>query len=74
MINITNFTKQQKGEQVDWQIHYQELYSKRLAGFTNMAAKEQLFADKATEMGLTPELVKTFYISNKPSRVKSGDT
>jgi hypothetical protein len=60
---VTSFTEEQKEEIIEFLIQNQVLYSKRLAGFKDVAKKEDIWAAQAAKMNANVEQLKTWYSS-----------
>ena len=60
---VTAFTEDQKEAIIDFLQQNPVLYSKRLTGYKNSAAKERLWMKQAEQMQCTPNELKTWYDS-----------
>ena len=60
---ITNFSEEQKDRIIDFLQQNPVLYSKRLAGYKDTAAKERLWAEQARQINCTSKELQTWYDS-----------
>ena len=60
---ITNLSEEEKEFVIDFLQQNPTLYSKRLAGYKDTAAKDRLWAEQAKQMNRTPNELKTWYES-----------
>ncbi|KAJ8245796.1 hypothetical protein GJAV_G00260410 [Gymnothorax javanicus] len=60
---VTNFSEDEKELIIDFLQQNPTLYSKRLAGFKDAAAKDRLWTEQARQMKRTPNELKTWYDS-----------
>ena len=60
---VTNFSEEEKEIVIDFLQQNPTLYSKRLAGYKDTAAKGRLWAEQARQMNRTPSELKTWYES-----------
>ena len=60
---VTNFSEDEKELIIDFLQRNPTLYSKRLAGYKDAAAKDRLWTEQARQMKRTPHELKTWYDS-----------
>lgn len=60
---VTNFTEDKKELIIDFLQQNPTLYSKRLVGYKDAAAKDRLWTEQARQMKRTPNELKTWYDS-----------
>ena len=60
---VTNFTEEEKDLIIDFLQQNPVLYSKRLTGYKDTAAKDRLWAEQASQMNRTASELKTWYES-----------
>ena len=67
---VINFSEEEKEIVIDFLQQNPTLYSKRLAGYKDTAAKDRLWAEQARQMNLTPSELKTWYESMHSKQTK----
>lgn len=60
---VTSFTEEEKDLIIEFLQQHPVLYSKRLSGFKDTVAKENLWSEQARRMGYTTNELKTWYES-----------
>ncbi|XP_041354914.1 uncharacterized protein LOC121372581 [Gigantopelta aegis] len=74
---VTDLTTEEEESMVEWLEAYPILYNKKLQAYKDTAKKERLWMEKATEMGKSVLVLKTWYTSLRSRfgrlKKKSGD-